>query len=115
MATTLGWSWDEIAALPLTRLWAFYSHWKKQPPAHVLLAAFLDWKGAESVPRGTSESEQQGAAALIFAVGGPSPNFAPQATLPDGVQRSLEEMHATPAYQRYRQKLRKRAADRGTV
>ena len=105
MATTLGWTWSEIAALPVTRVWAFYEHWKKQPPVHVLLAMFLDYGNGESsgeyVPRGTKKPGFDVTPSFVSAFG----PGVPQSKLHPMIKKSVEEMQALPAYRAWRANL----------
>jgi hypothetical protein len=39
-----GWTWDEVGRLTLPRLRAIYRHFRQQPPAHWLLAAWVGYK-----------------------------------------------------------------------
>jgi hypothetical protein len=104
MATTLGWTWAEISSLPVTRVWQFYDHWKKQPPVHVLLAMFLDYGGdGESVP-GRTSSKKPGfditpVFTSVFGTG------VKQSQLHPTIRKSVEAMQAQPAYKAWREKL----------
>jgi hypothetical protein len=112
MATTLGWTWAEIAALPVTRVWAFYEHWKKQPPVHVLLAMFLDYNGkgdGEYVPRGTSGSKTPGfdITPTFLSAFGPG---VKQSQLHPAIRKSVEQMQSSPKYLAWRESLIKQVA-----
>lgn len=110
MATTLGWTWAEIAALPLTRVWGFYEHWKKQPPVHVLLAMFLDYKGDgehESAPRAASKKPGFDLNPSFMSAFG---SGVKQSQLHPTIRKSVEEMQAHPKYLAWRESLKTRIA-----
>ena len=45
IATTTGWTWDYIGQnLTLPRVYALMEYWRKHPPTHILVAAYLGVK-----------------------------------------------------------------------
>lgn len=43
-----GWTWDQVRnELDVPRLKALNAYWKKQPPVHLLVAAYLGYSPAE--------------------------------------------------------------------
>lgn len=64
MAT--GWTWDEVETqMTLPRLKALGRAWRRHPPSHLLLAAWLGYK-APAGPRGR-EGEPRGDLAELAA------------------------------------------------
>lgn len=49
MIACTGWTWDEVGRLTMPRLKALNRYWKKHPPVHLLVAAYLGYEApAES-------------------------------------------------------------------
>ena len=63
----MGWTWDQVGELTLPRLKALRRYWRKHPPVHLLVAAYLGYK-----PRG---GEQPGDLGELYTMmtGKPAP------------------------------------------
>lgn len=46
-----GWDFDQVGRLTLPRYRALYAHFRRQPPVHWLLAAFIGWKPSQDGPQ----------------------------------------------------------------
>lgn len=50
MCANTGYTWDQAGKLTIPRLKALMRYWQRHPPAHLLIAAFLGYKGGGDQP-----------------------------------------------------------------
>lgn len=71
--TSTGWTWDDcLDQLTISRLAALYKSWRMHPPAHKLIAAYIEYKPAllpgEATPGSTHMTGEM--AEAIIRTGG---------------------------------------------
>jgi hypothetical protein len=62
VCASTGYTWDEVGKLTIPRLKAFTRYWQKQPPVHVLVAAYMGYKASDQ-PTQTQSKELDAIAA----------------------------------------------------
>jgi len=104
------WTFEEIARLPLPRLWAIYRLWGKRPPTHRLLAMFFGYgegqqaQGSKPAPAAT-QNVFEITPKMVQAFGNP----CRESSLHPRIRKSVEEFQSTPAYLEWRAKMKKPA------
>jgi len=70
-----GYTWDEVGRLTLPRIRALMNYWAKHPPTHVLVAAYLGFKGGGTQAQ---QAPEQASALHELAAGAPLLTGAPK-------------------------------------
>lgn len=57
--TALGWTWDQVGSCPCNEVMRLFEYWRKSPPVHELVKAYLGYKEPEGNSSDDSGEERE--------------------------------------------------------